>query len=100
MLFFECDYMIYLCFVEFYIECGVFHIAGCEPVRGTIGPRAPRAGTARKSAHVPCLGRLAGMVAWGGMARRAMRARVLPVYASMGPCHAGPYQPVAHLYIH
>jgi len=30
----------YLCFIKFYIKFGVFHIAGHEPTRRTIGPRA------------------------------------------------------------
>ena len=53
-----CDLnVIYLYFVEFCIKFGIFYIAGHEPVRRTIGPRAFRAGLARKLAHVSCLGR-------------------------------------------
>jgi len=46
--------VIYLCFVEFCIKFGV---------------RAFCADLARKSVHVPCLSRQAGMVACGGTAR-------------------------------
>ena len=61
--------MIYLCFVKLYIKFGIFYITGHGSARSTIGPRAFRAGPARKSAHGPCLGRQADTMAYGGTAR-------------------------------
>jgi len=61
--------MIYLCFIKFYIKFGIFHITAHGPARSTFGPRAFRAGPARKSAHGPCLGRQAGTMAYEGTAR-------------------------------
>ena len=77
----------YLCFVKFCIKFGVFHILGHGPARSTIGPRAFRAGPARKSAHGPCLGRQAGTMGCAGTARwHADHTGPCP----FGPCQAGP----------
>jgi hypothetical protein len=84
----------YLCFIKFYIKFSAFHIADHGPLRRTIGPRAFRAGPARKSAHGPCLGRQAGTMAYGGMAQwHVGHTGSCPIGPCLARARAGPGQP-------
>jgi len=84
-----CDLnVIYLCFVEFCIKSGVFHIAGYGPARWTIGPKiGPRV--------VPGLsGRHDGLWKHGLMPRGLYRPMPYRAVSSIGLCHAGPARPL------